>query len=57
MGLRIRDRIVSFARQRALAIDFALIAAAFAVAVTAQFIEPLFKRHETIFAALMRLFS
>jgi hypothetical protein len=41
MGLRIRDWVVSFARQ--LAIDCALIATAFGVAVAAQLIEPLFK--------------
>jgi hypothetical protein len=57
MGLGLRDRIVSFARERALATDCALIAAAIAVAVAAQFIAPLFKKHDTLFATLMRIFS
>jgi hypothetical protein len=57
MGLGLRDRIVSFARERALATDCALIAAAMAVAVTAQFIAPLIKKHDTLFTTLMRIFG
>jgi hypothetical protein len=57
MGVGMRNRIVSFARQHALAADCALIAAAIAVAVAAQFIDPLFKKHDTLFATLMRIFG
>jgi hypothetical protein len=57
MGVGMRDRIVSFTRQHALAADCALIAAAIAVAVAAQFIDPLFKKHDTLFATLMRIFG
>jgi Flp pilus assembly pilin Flp len=57
MSLGLRERIVSFARERALATDCALIAAAIAVAIVAQFIAPLFKKHDTLFATLMRIFS
>jgi len=57
MGRGMRDKIVSFARERALATDCALIVSAVAVAVAAQFIEPLFKKHDTLFAALMRIFG
>jgi hypothetical protein len=57
MGLGMRDRIMTFARERPLATGCALIGVAIAFAVAAKFIEPLFKKHDTLLAALLRLFN
>jgi len=57
MGLRMRDRIMSFVRERPLATGCALIGVAIAIAIAAKVIEPLLKNQDTLFAALMRIFG
>jgi hypothetical protein len=52
-----RDIFAGLSWKRGLATDCALIAAAVAVAIVAQYVEPLFRKHDTLFTALMRLFG
>jgi hypothetical protein len=57
MSLKMRDIFAGLSWKRGLATDCALIAAAVAVAIVAQYVEPLFRKHDTLFTALMRLFG